>query len=124
MLTRIQREPRSLMHQGRCDIEHASHDLKDGLSSIGEVTAAGWAPAVDIKYEDGPYVLQADLPGIDPKDIQLHMEDGVLTLKGQRRSEPTQNKENYRESSASPAAFTANSRYLIWPTRRTALPTR
>ena len=46
-----------------------------------------WRPAVDVKEEDTRYVIHADLPGVDPKDIDITMEDGVLTVKGQRQSE-------------------------------------
>ena len=67
------------MNQWRRDIEHAYHCLEDRLLSNGEVTAAGRAPAVDIKEEDGAYVLHADLRGVDPKDIRLH---------GRRRADP------------------------------------
>lgn len=96
MLARIHRDPLSLMTQLRRDVERAFNGLEEGMPSSGEVTAAAWAPAVDIKEEDGAYVLHADLPGVDPKDIELNMENGVLTLRGERKSEITQEQENYR----------------------------
>jgi HSP20 family protein len=96
MLTRIQRDPWSLMNQWRRDIERVFSGLEETLPSSDEVTAAAWAPAVDIKEEDGAYVLHADLPGVDPKDIELNMENGVLTLRGQRKSETTEEKDHYR----------------------------
>jgi HSP20 family protein len=96
MLTRIQRDPWGLMNQWRHDIERAFGGLEEGLPASGEVTAASWAPAVDIKEEDGAYVLHADLPGVNPQDIQLDMEHGVLTLRGERKSENTEEKDNYR----------------------------
>jgi HSP20 family protein len=76
-------------------MERAFGGLEEGASSNG-VTAAAWMPAVDIKEEDGAYVLHADLPGVDPKDIELHMENSVLTLRGERRSEITQEQDNYQ----------------------------
>jgi len=42
------------------------------------------APAVDVKEEDARWVVHADVPGIDPKDIELTMEDGALTIRGTR----------------------------------------
>ncbi len=51
------------------------------------VVTSQWRPAVDVKEEDTRYVIHADLPGVDPKDIDITMEDGVLTIKGQRQSE-------------------------------------
>src|SRR5512144_1894305 len=55
-----------------------------------------WVPAVDIKEEGNVYILQADLPGIDPKDIEITLEKGVLTLKGQRAAETKEETEKYR----------------------------
>jgi HSP20 family protein len=54
-----------------------------------------WAPAVDIKEKDGKYLLRADLPGIDKKDIHVELKDGCLTLKGERKSEHEDEKDNY-----------------------------
>ncbi|HEX2667948.1 MAG TPA: Hsp20/alpha crystallin family protein [Gammaproteobacteria bacterium] len=50
-------------------------------------TAADWVPAVDIREEAGRFVIHADVPGVDPKDIEVSMEDGVLTLSGERKAE-------------------------------------
>lgn len=43
-----------------------------------------WAPAVDIREEAERYVILADVPGIDAKDIDIQAEQGVLTIKGER----------------------------------------
>jgi HSP20 family protein len=40
-------------------------------------------------------VLHADVPGVDPTDIELQMENGVLTLRGERKSEVKEEKDNY-----------------------------
>jgi HSP20 family protein len=95
MLARIPSDPINLINQWRRDVERVFNGLEEGLPSRGEVTAAAWAPAVDIKEEDGAYVLHADLPGVEPKDIELHMENAVLTLRGQRKSETKEEKDNY-----------------------------
>ncbi len=60
----------------------------------GLVTGA-WTPPVDIYETDDAIVLKAELPGIDRKDIQLEVRDGVLTLKGERRFEKEVKEENY-----------------------------
>jgi HSP20 family protein len=44
-----------------------------------------WAPPVDIYEQDGNLVLQAELPGIDPKDVDVRVENNVLTLRGERK---------------------------------------
>ena len=52
--------------------------------------ATEWAPAVDIKEEAERFVIHADVPGVDPKDIEISMEDGVLTLSGERKAEASE----------------------------------
>lgn len=48
---------------------------------------ADWAPAVDILEEKDRFVLRADVPGVNPDDIEVSMEKGVLTVAGERREE-------------------------------------
>lgn len=55
-----------------------------------------WAPAVDIKEESGRYLLRADVPGVDPNDIEITMENGVLTIKGERKHEQKEEREGYK----------------------------
>jgi HSP20 family protein len=61
------------------------------------VVTSHWRPAVDIREEADRYVIEADLPGIDPKDIEITMEQGVLTIKGERSSEKEETHEGYGE---------------------------
>ena len=51
------------------------------------VVTSQWQPRVDIKEEPKRFVIAADIPGVDPKDIEIHMDKGVLTLKGERNAE-------------------------------------
>ena len=51
------------------------------------VVTSEWAPRVDIKEEDARFVIFADIPGVDPKDIEIHMDKGILTIKGERSAE-------------------------------------
>jgi len=64
-------------------------------SSFNEPLEGLWAPAVDIEEKDGKYLVKADLPGLKKKDIHLELHDGYLTLKGKRKSENEEKKENY-----------------------------
>lgn len=54
-----------------------------------------WAPAVDILETDNEIVLRADLPGIDPKDVDIQIHDGTLTLRGERQRESEVKQDNY-----------------------------
>ena len=51
------------------------------------VVTSQWVPRVDIKEENERFVIYADIPGVDPKDIEIHMDKGILTIKGERRVE-------------------------------------
>ena len=50
-------------------------------------TVADWVPAVDIVEEKDKFVLTADVPGVDPADIEVSMDAGVLSVSGERHSE-------------------------------------
>jgi len=53
----------------------------------GDLNVADWSPSVDIEEEDDKYVIKADLPGVDKKDIEVKFEDGVLTIRGEKQTE-------------------------------------
>jgi HSP20 family protein len=57
-------------------------------------TISNWNPSVDVHENDDHFVIKADLPGIDKKDIALDVKDGVLTLKGERHLDEEVKKEN------------------------------
>ena len=60
-----------------------------------DVVTSQWKPAVDIKEEAHRFVLYADLPGVDPKDIEVTMENGLLCIKGQRQVEKVEEGERF-----------------------------
>lgn len=62
----------------------------------GEIATADWIPAVDIKEEEDAYIIHADIPGVDPKEIEIHMENGVLTLRGERKSDKEVDKKGFK----------------------------
>jgi len=54
------------------------------------VVTSEWAPRVDIKEEDKRFIILADIPGVDPKNIEVQMDKGILTIKGERKTENTE----------------------------------
>jgi HSP20 family protein len=60
------------------------------------VATANWTPSVDISENENAFTLLADIPGVDPKDIEISMEKGALTIKGERHTENVEEKDNYR----------------------------
>jgi len=65
-----------------------------------------WAPAVDIYEQGGDLVLKAELPGVDPKDVDVRIENNVLTLKGERRADNEVKRDSYHRVERSYGAFT------------------
>jgi len=46
-----------------------------------------WAPQIEMREKDGKLVLRADLPGLSSNDVEVNIEDDVLTISGERRNE-------------------------------------
>jgi len=91
----IRYEPWSLVNRLHSDLDRIfGRELSDDDDSRGAVS--DWLPAVDVHETKDAFVLRADLPGVDPKDIDITMENGVLTLRGRRESESTQEERGYR----------------------------
>jgi HSP20 family protein len=54
-----------------------------------------WAPVVDIFEHEGNLVLKAELPGVDPKDVDVRVENNTLTLRGERKFASEVKREKY-----------------------------
>lgn len=84
------------------------HEQYRGAAAAPEdewALGGSWAPAVDI-YEHGTdIVLKAELPGVDPKDVDIRLENNVLTLRGQRKFENDVTKESYHRVERSYGSF-------------------
>lgn len=51
------------------------------------LTVADWAPTVDISEDEKEYLIKAEIPEVDKKDVKVMLQDGVLTLQGERKQE-------------------------------------
>src|SRR5437879_7313247 len=60
-----------------------------------ESNLTSWAPAVDIFETEHELVVKADLPDIDPKDLDIRVENNVLTIRGERKFAKDVNEDNY-----------------------------
>lgn len=84
--------------------------FRDAFSSVlpvreGELPTRAWAPAVDICENENNIVLKAELPGVDPKDVEVRVEDNTLYLKGERKFEKDTKEENYHRIERSYGSF-------------------
>jgi len=97
-MTVVRYEPWNLYQQLQNEINRV---LESSLQASGDednsrVVTSRWTPAVDIKEDKDSFVLIADLPGVDPKDIDITMEKGVLTIKGERPDESEEARAGYK----------------------------
>ena len=66
--------------------------FQDSLSRLfSEPASRPWSPSVDIFETENELVLKADIPDVDPKAVGIELENGTLTLKGERKFEDHQN---------------------------------
>jgi len=89
-------EPWQLMNQLHKDLERFLGGNATPSNEDSAIATSSWMPAVDIKEEEHRFVLEADIPGVEPKDIDISMENGVLTIKGERRAESQQEGKEYK----------------------------
>jgi HSP20 family protein len=90
-MTVVRYEPWALVNRLQKDI--------DRLFGAPQTTAAdtgAWLPPVDIHEEENQFVLNVDLPGVDPKAVEITSDKGVLTIRGQREDSRRESREGYR----------------------------
>lgn len=97
-------------------------------SDESSVVTSQWAPRVDIREDATRFLILADLPGIDPADVEIWMDKGILSIKGERRNETSEQNDRYSRierrygsfhrrfalpDSADPEGITANGRHGV-----------
>ncbi|MEX2365178.1 MAG: Hsp20/alpha crystallin family protein [Pseudohongiellaceae bacterium] len=98
-LNRMQNEMNQFFHRNGRSLMPALIDEDEAWLT------SEWAPHVDIKEEENQFVVTADIPGVEPKDIEVSMDSGVLTIKGERSSEKEETKKDYRLKECSYGSF-------------------
>lgn len=74
-------------------------------SRAAEVSRNGFTPRVDVRETEEEIVFSAELPGVEEKDFEVVLEDGVLTLKGEKRTEHTTEEKGYRRVESHSGSF-------------------
>jgi HSP20 family protein len=70
------------------DVNGLFQRMFDGTPDEAAQPAASWFPAAEGWLENGTYVIQLPLSGVDPKDVEVSLMDNVLTVKGERKADP------------------------------------
>jgi len=101
----VRYEPWGLFNQLSRELGHRHHHAAEQTKNERAAASHDWTPAVDIKETDTAFHIVADVPGVDPKDIEIHMENGTLTIKGERESKKEDTKEGYKRVERSYGSF-------------------
>jgi HSP20 family protein len=97
-MTIVRYEPWALLGRFQRQLDRALGESADGAS-------VSWIPHVDVHEETERFVVVADLPGVEGKDIEITADQGVLTIKGERRSEKKSSKDGYERVERAAGTF-------------------
>jgi HSP20 family protein len=76
-----------------------------GSGEIHSLTVADWSPEVDISEDDRGYLLKADLPEMKKDDVKVTVEDGILSVSGERKGEKEDHKKKFHRIERSFGTF-------------------
>ena len=79
--------------------------LNEAMPPSEDVSNRAWMPLVNIRETDGAFFVEAELPGLTKKDIEITLENNLLKLSGERRFEKDTKEENYRRVERSYGSF-------------------
>ena len=92
-------------------IENAYKEVEETVRRLfspyaeGTSPAAAWIPRVDLSENEVAFVVEADLPGVDPKDVDVTLHEGVLTIQGERNERREEKGTNYHTVERSVGKF-------------------
>ncbi len=92
-IVRYHHWPRNASRQEQ--VNHLFERFFDNGAANATAEAGQWVPRVDVREEAERFVILADLPGIEPDQIEIQMDKGVLSIKGQRNGEPATETSRY-----------------------------
>jgi len=87
--------------------------LFDTESRLNRSMFKNWGLAVDVSENEDDYTVKASVPGINPDDLEITMEDGVLTIKGEIKESEEISKEQYHVRERRYGSFSRNVRFPV-----------
>jgi len=94
------------------DFAELRHRLDQAFRDLSDGAQRGWTPSVDLIRRDDSLVLRADIPGIEPDEVKIEVEDDVLTVSGEHSEETEEKKERYMRRERRYGSF---SRSMVLP---------
>jgi HSP20 family protein len=106
----VQWTPFHELEQMHARLTSLFEDGRNHRNGRNSAQADAWAPTVDIIENDSAYLVSAELPGVRKEDIHITLEDGVLSITGERKQEQTEKTRKFHRIERSYGAFTRNFR--------------
>ena len=91
--------------QMRREIDRLFDRLSEGWPFRGLGETGRWMPSVDVSETEKELMVRAELPGMDPKEIDISLSGNVITIKGERKHEREEKKENFHLVERSSGSF-------------------
>jgi HSP20 family protein len=113
------RRPVDIFDAMRQDMDRVFDRFERGWPSLGRLAGLGTAwpqattvmeAALDVRDEGKQFVIEADLPGVEEKDVNIVFADGILTIKGERKSSSDEKKDSYHIAERSFGQFSRSLR--------------
>lgn len=105
-MANIQKHPQSLLSHLQEDINRLFEPFGWSTENqLGDAFSREWSPRIDIKDMNDNYLIRADIPGVDPKAIEISIENNVLTIKGEKETETQEKKEDFLRVERTKGAF-------------------
>ncbi|MGK2942683.1 MAG: Hsp20/alpha crystallin family protein [Immundisolibacter sp.] len=101
----VRQQPYGLLSELQREMDRlfsASPLREDGAASLA---SGDWQPAVDVREDAERYVLLVDLPGVKPDAVDINLEQGVLTISGERPAIPADEVSGYRRAERARGRF-------------------
>ena len=105
----VLREPTHLLDRFQDDFNNLFRSFGDRSLGIRDedsnVITSQWMPPVDNQEGDNEFVIKADIPGVNRKDIEISMANGVLSIRGERKIEKNEEHNGYYRTECSHGIF-------------------
>jgi HSP20 family protein len=103
-MTLVRYEPWTVVNRLHHQLDQLFGDAF-GAPEASSSRNVAWMPSVDVHEEKDRFVVRADLPGVESKDIEVTAEDGVLTIRGERHIERRENEQGFERLERASGTF-------------------
>ena len=97
--------PRRYVPAISSDVDKMFDDLMQSWARPSSLSELGWSPSIDVCEKDGEILVSAEVPGIDPKDIDISVDGNRLVISGEKRQEEEEQDKNYYRVERSYGSF-------------------